>query len=92
MGEGFEVVAGGLARHAEVVHDEFDLGVRMPEQVIEQVLAIQFGVIGSDAVFILLHELPDLAGQFDILPGGFCYTCQYVHDPILPGALFTDCL
>ncbi len=60
---------GGDAGDAEVFFNEFDFGIRVAKQVVEQFGVVDFGQLVAQAVFGAVHEG---AQVFDELHFAFC--------------------
>jgi len=50
-----EIEAGSFPCDFKIAHHKFNLGIGMPEKVINQVLTVYFGQLLADVMFILKH-------------------------------------
>src|SRR3546814_6836356 len=64
--------------------DEVDPRVRVAEKVVQQVLRVDFRMLGAHPVFGLRHQVPDAFDQTECLEGGLLNPVDDVEDPLLP--------
>lgn len=68
-GKGIQVFRGCEAGHFKITLDELDPGVRVGEQVVDEILAVE-AVGGTDAVLVVEEGFLDRMDGFDGLGGG----------------------
>ncbi len=63
LNQEIKVLACSNAANLQIGHNEIDLGVGVFEQVVQQLLTVDFWQLPTDALFIGLHQMLDLHYQ-----------------------------
>ena len=84
-----QVLRGRDARDTEVTLDELDLRVRVREQVVDQVLAVE-GVTLADSVLHVEQRLPHEVCRLDGVARGLLDSGEHVYDPLFPRVMVAD--
>jgi hypothetical protein len=79
-----QVLRCGQPGNVQVILKVFNLGVGMPEQVVQQVLAVNFRQLRPDAVFAVQYQGFYGVDRPDGLPGRAFHAVQHVHYPAFP--------
>ena len=87
-GQCIQVLGGRDARHLQVALQEVDLGIRVREQVVDQVLAIKL-VLCPDAVLVVKQRRLDGVDGGQRLGGGLLHGVQHVQHPVFPVVIVT---
>ncbi|SHL84997.1 Helicase conserved C-terminal domain-containing protein [Roseovarius marisflavi] len=92
FGECLKVFRGRLPRNLEVIHDEIDASIGMPEQIIQQVLTVDLGQLASKAVLGPCHLAANGLNKRECCMRGFRDALQHVEQPPLPIPVLPDSL
>ena len=87
-----QIAGGGNAGHPEIAHDKVDLGVGVVEEIVQQILAVDLGQPGANALLVAGHQLLDAGDERYGALGRVDHRIEHVEQPGLPVTGIAHCL
>lgn len=81
-----EILGCGETGDLQVVLQRLDLSVRVREQIVEKILAVDLWQLRSDAVLVIHHDCLDAANYPNRLLRGLFHAPQHIEYPWFPVA------